>query len=943
VTRHSVLYGTPDPTETKPDVVVSALESTLDGADVVPVTTVDGCRAELTERDARAVVLTEDFEETTLPDAVASIREDHSSLPLVLYTERPAASLVAEVYDAGITAVVDRESPASARILAETLHRDPPAERATEERADATAEAGGYHDRILDTIGDGVYALDGEERFVAVNDAYADLTGFRPEELLGEPSSLVTDGLGGDGVAGVQQALDEEGEAVTFETDLPTVDGQTVPVEARITPLIDDSGAVGRVGVVRDVSERKRLEHELEHVLERVTDAFFALDTDWTFTYVNDRASELLQRDRSELVGESVWEAFPEAADTAFQAQYERAMTTGESVTFEEFYLPLEAWFEVSAYPSATGLSVYFRDVTDRKRNERRREDRVQRFEALNDRARRLNDAETPEAVCEMTVEAATSVLGLDAAYVTLYDETSGELTVAAGEEGSVVTDPSLFDAVSDGPVWDAFVRGEQTVVTDVQPTEEADASIRSLAAFPLGEHGVFVTTSPAPDAFVETDLLVAELLCANARSALDRAAREADLHRQRDQLEKKNDRLERVNRINRAVREILGVLVRADSYEEVERLVCEKLAAIDPFRFVWIGHPDGANDTVRPVAAAGDEQGYLDVVTATADASAPSQCPASLATQRRSPAVENRVIQVAGTESWREAALSRGFQSVVSVPICHRETLYGVLTIYSGTPGTFETMEVTALEELGQSIGYAASAIERKRALVGEESVELTLHLPALETPFLGFLDGEAGRFELENVVRRVDGRVNLFLTAEGLDFETVRAAAAEAPAVDGVSPVSTDGQCLFECTLGQSMFVAAMLDRGVAFEGLSVDEAGVEMRLRVPHDTDVRGLVRYVEETLGRVDLVSRREVDTPVLSRGEFENEIHSQFTDRQREVLETAYFAGFFDWPRQSNGQEVAELLDVTQPTVNRHVRAGERRIFELLFEGLSDEE
>ncbi|MFB6206817.1 MAG: PAS domain-containing protein [Haloglomus sp.] len=109
-------------------------------------------------------------------------------------------------------------------------------------------------------------------------------------------------------------------------------------------------------------------------VFERIDDAFFALDPDWRFTYVNDRTEVLLDRDRGQLLGESVWDCFPAAVDTTFQREFERAMETQEPVSFEEHFAPLDEWFEVRAYPSETGLSVYFCDVTERKERERKLE-----------------------------------------------------------------------------------------------------------------------------------------------------------------------------------------------------------------------------------------------------------------------------------------------------------------------------------------------------------------------------------------------------------------------------------------------------------------------------------------------------------------------------------------------------------------------------------------
>jgi two-component system, sporulation sensor kinase A len=103
-------------------------------------------------------------------------------------------------------------------------------------------------------------------------------------------------------------------------------------------------------------------------ILERMTDGFFALDHDWRFTYVNTEASRLLFRDRNELLGKNVWDEFPDAVTTDFYQQYRRAMARQRTASFQEYFEPLHKWFDVCAYPSNNGLSVYFRDVTEEKR-----------------------------------------------------------------------------------------------------------------------------------------------------------------------------------------------------------------------------------------------------------------------------------------------------------------------------------------------------------------------------------------------------------------------------------------------------------------------------------------------------------------------------------------------------------------------------------------------
>lgn len=121
------------------------------------------------------------------------------------------------------------------------------------------------------------------------------------------------------------------------------------------------------------------IETEVEAVFDRIDDAFFGLDDQWRFTYLNDRAEELLNVDSEDVVGEVVWEEFPEAVGSVFQERYEHAMGTQEPVVFEEYYPPLDEWFEVRAYPSETGLSVYFRDVTERVQ----RESELERYETI--------------------------------------------------------------------------------------------------------------------------------------------------------------------------------------------------------------------------------------------------------------------------------------------------------------------------------------------------------------------------------------------------------------------------------------------------------------------------------------------------------------------------------------------------------------------------------
>jgi PAS domain S-box-containing protein len=110
--------------------------------------------------------------------------------------------------------------------------------------------------------------------------------------------------------------------------------------------------------------DNRALARSLTATLESITDAFYTLDREWRFTYVNHEAERIMVRRRDELLGRSLHDLFPGFADTEFGRQFAHALRGDQPVQFEAFYPPLARWFEARAFPSAQGLAVYFRDIT---------------------------------------------------------------------------------------------------------------------------------------------------------------------------------------------------------------------------------------------------------------------------------------------------------------------------------------------------------------------------------------------------------------------------------------------------------------------------------------------------------------------------------------------------------------------------------------------------
>ncbi|HEX5166473.1 MAG TPA: EAL domain-containing protein [Thermomicrobiales bacterium] len=150
-----------------------------------------------------------------------------------------------------------------------------------------------------------------------------------------------------------------------------------------------------------------------DDVLERISDALYLLNSNWCFTYLNDRACAMLRHSREELLGRNVWHAFPDAIDTVFDIEYHRALETGNPVTFEVNYPRLGGWFEIRVYPSREGLTVFFQEINERVERESALRESEARYRRLIDHLpavtySRTTDSATREVHVSPQIEAMT-------------------------------------------------------------------------------------------------------------------------------------------------------------------------------------------------------------------------------------------------------------------------------------------------------------------------------------------------------------------------------------------------------------------------------------------------------------------------------------------------------------------------------------------------------
>lgn len=237
---------------------------------------------------------------------------------------------------------------------------------------------------ILDSISDAFYAVDAQWKFTYFNKEAENLLQKKEEEVIGKNIWEVFPAASNTALETIYREVVETEKSHSFEYFFPG-DGKWYEVNAYPSK--------GGVSVYfKNINDRKQAAEQLKaayeersRILESIGDAFFAVDHNWVVTYWNKEAEKLLGKNREDIVGKHLWTEYADAIDSDFYRQYHKAMETGTTVNFEEYYPTLGKWFEVSAYPSSNNLSVYFKDVTLRKKADLRLVQANERFEKVTE------------------------------------------------------------------------------------------------------------------------------------------------------------------------------------------------------------------------------------------------------------------------------------------------------------------------------------------------------------------------------------------------------------------------------------------------------------------------------------------------------------------------------------------------------------------------------
>ncbi|MFC7046072.1 bacterio-opsin activator domain-containing protein [Halobacteriaceae archaeon GCM10025711] len=517
----------------------------------------------------------------------------------------------------------------------------------------------------------------------------------------------------------------------------------------------------------------KGLESEREEVFDRISDGFYGLDEQLRFTYVNDRAQTLLGMDESDVVGRDIRDTISLTDD--FEAALREALAGQEPVFLEDYYEPLDSWFENAFYPSTTGVSVYVRDITGRKERER--------------------------------------------------------------------------------------------------------------------------------------------------------------------QLERQRERLTALDELNSVFRDVTDAVIEQQTRGEIEAIVCERLAASDSYSFAWIGDVDVQSQTVNLRMEAGVE-GYLDGTTISVDpADEYGNDPTRQAILERDLQVTRDLQDESSDRHRNEQAQTRDVRSSAAVPVLYEDTFYGVLNVYTERPDAFTEDEQSVLGQLGEVVGHAIAAVERKRALISDEVVELEFQLPEFFGTF-GVPVSVDGTITFDRTIPVGETAFLEYGTATGNAIEAVEAVVeSEAlPHWDSVTVLGSDGDATrFELSVSDPPVLSTIASLGGYIQQVRIEDGDYFMRVHLAPSADVRRVIDLVQDVYPAMELIAQRQMSRDQQPSALFRGALFEELTDRQRVAIETAYLAGFFEWPRESTAEEIAETLDIASPTLHQHLRKVQNKIFTTLLD------
>ncbi|QZX99128.1 PAS domain S-box protein [Halobaculum rubrum] len=800
---------------------------------------------------------------------------------------------------------------------------------------------------LVDNACDGVLIVDPDtSAIIDVNGTACRLLGYDHEELVSLSVPDITPAFSMETWNDFAATVRENGTEV-IESEHQRKDGSTFPVELRISHVSLEQEY--HVATVRDITERKEREQQLEAahkryrtLIDAAPDPIFVADADTgELIEANAAAAALRDQPRSEIIGLHQTALHPGEEAERYQELFDDHVEDPDAIgrfddgepnyltTTDGSRVPVSINSSTVSLDDRTLIHGIFRDISEQRRYENA-------LTGINTAAQELLQAETDAEIAQITVETTTGVLDASGCVVYLYDNHSGELAPAAyTEDLDEVLGTLQRIPPGDSVAWRVFTDRKRERFDDIRTSDggcNAGTPIRSELLIPLGEHGVFLVGDTSVGAFDEMTEKIAGALASTAEAALDRAERTQTLRERERESQVQAERLERIDQLNDEIRTIMQALIQAQCRDAIIRYVCDSLVSLDRFTYAWIGEPDPAASEIGVSARAGAPQNYLDTVSL--DLEPGNTIPSVRAARERTTVTVPRIATAPHQTEWRDTALRHGFQSGISVPLVYDEFSYGIMTIYSDQPDTFDDRTESVLTELGELVGYALNTSEQRNALLGGETIDVTFDLTGATDLFVEFADHLSTSILVENIIPRSEETYLVHFQCEDAGSVDVQAVAEELSSVADLRMISEADRTVYEAVVIGDCLVTTLATVGANIRSVVVTGSHCRVRASIREEREKQTLVRHLKTEYPDVNVAIHEQTTTSPSHS--WMRLLDDSLTGRQRDILATAYYSGFFDQQRKRTGTEIADLLDISQPAFSTQLRAAHRNLLSTLF-------
>ncbi|SIS13675.1 bacterio-opsin activator domain-containing protein [Natronorubrum thiooxidans] len=675
----------------------------------------------------------------------------------------------------------------------------------------------------------------------------------------------------------------------------------------------------------------KRLDHDraIRHrsaAIDAATDSIGISNHYGEFTYVNGALADLWGYD---------------GTDDLIGTTWDRLYSDDEVERFESDILPTvqqRGWWRGEAVGKRTdgttfpqeislstldtdGLVCVVRDITNQKAQEHQ-------LEMLNGVAHQLMKANSREEIAEIGVDAVEDVLGFEIACLRLFDHERSILEPAVLTAGAeeLVASHTAYDL--EATLAGRAFRVSETVST-IPIAGEADRS--SLVEYPsvhipIGTDGVVTIIVEDTDEIDNRAVRLAEILAVAVRTAIERTERAQLLREQERELRQQHDQLETLNRINTLIQLIEKQLVEATTRSELEATICGQLAASELYSSAWIGDTEVATDRIEPRAGSGIAEANLEAIGETPLS--------SLGNGTVEAAIETGDVQVVRQYRLKGDVTNvesddqvEQVEATAAVPITYNDRIYDVMVVHGTTEDVFSEKAVRGFELLGEITGFAISAIQNRTILLSDSVVELEFEVTDPRVFYLTVTEEFDCRCEFERSIPIDDGKIMHYHMITGVQPAAVLELAADSDHIEDATAIAKrDDGFVLQSTTSKSPAETA-LQAGATYQSAVAEDGRGRLVVEAPQSADIREIVAGLEEAFSTVELRSKRERERSIHTADEFRDAVEAQLTEKQRTAIESAYFSGYYDWPREITAEELADSMGVSSSTLHQHLRNG----------------